>query len=106
MKNTSTKFTEDNNYQVDSRIFFQDISLDDLEIWEEYKTLISKGSYASASQLLNDSEIDFYGAWLFNLLENRLEAIGSFLLKKNNKPTLQTYSLTEPTAKNGLHWIK
>jgi hypothetical protein len=105
MKNTSTKFTEDNNYQVDSRIFFQDISLDDLEIWEEYKTLISSKFYTSASEKLNDSKIDFYGAWLFNLFENRLEAIGSFL-KKNNKPTLQTYSRTEPTAKNGLHWIE
>ena len=102
MKNTSTKFPN----EIDDRIFFQDISLNDLEIWEEYKSLISSESYTSASRLLNDSEIDFYGAWLFNLLENRLEAIGSFLLQKNNKPTLQTYSRTEPTAKNGLHWIK
>lgn len=104
MKDTSTKFTKDNNYQVDSRIFFQDISLDDLDVLEQHKTLISLESYTKASELLNNSEIDFYGAWLLNLLENRLEAIGSFLLEKN-KPTLQVYSSVEPVAKTGLHWI-
>lgn len=100
MKDTSTKFPT----EIDSRIFFQDISLDDLDVWEQHKTLISFGSYTKASELLNDSEIDFYGAWLLNLLENRLEAIGSFLLQKN-KPTLQVYSNVKPVVKTGLHWI-
>ena len=100
MKDTSTKFPT----KIDSRIFFQDISLDDLNVWEQHKTLISLGSYTKASELRNDSEIDFYGAWLLNLLENRLEAIGSFLLQKN-KPNLQVYSNVEPIAKTGLHWI-
>lgn len=100
MKDTSTKFPT----EIDSRIFFQDISIDDLDVWEQHKTLISSESYTKASELLNDSEIDFYGAWLLNLLENRLEAIGSFLLQKN-KPNLQVYSSVEPVAKAGLHWI-
>lgn len=100
MKDTSTKFPT----EIDSRIFFQDISLDDLDVWEQHKTLISSGSYTKASELLDDSEIDFYGAWLLNLLENRLEAIGSFLLQKN-KTNLQVYSGVEPVAKTGLHWI-
>lgn len=31
MKDTSTKFPT----EIDSRIFFQDISLDDLDVWEQ-----------------------------------------------------------------------
>ena len=100
MKDTSTKFPN----EIDPRIFFSDVDLDHLDVLNEHKTLISSESYTNASELLNGSEIDFYGAWLLNLLENRLEAIGSFLLQKS-KPNLQVYSNNEPVAKMGLHWI-
>ena len=91
---------------IDDRLFFSDLDLEHLSIFEEYKELIKNNKYTEAAKLLNNSEIDFYGSWLFNLFENQLEAIGTYLLKKPKKTQLQTYSSAEPTNVNiGRVWI-
>lgn len=101
MKNTHTVFP----YGVDSRIYAQDITLNDVETFSKYQTLLAQGNYTEASDLLNNSDAYFYGAWMLNLLENRLQAIGTFL-KDLKKDVLTLGSETEPeNATYGTHWI-
>lgn len=102
MKDTNTKFPN----AIDDRIFFQDINISQSHIIDNYRTLINNKNYSKASEYLNNSEIDFYGAWLLNMLENRLNAIGDYLIKEE-KPNLVMYG-TPSSAEitNGLNWIE
>ena len=76
MKNTHTIFPSG----IDSRIYAQDITLDNLETFNKYQTLLAQKKYSEASVLLNNSDAYFYGAWMLNLLEKRLNAIGEYLI--------------------------
>ena len=101
MKDTSTKFPQ----EIDSRTFFQDICIDQVPIMKEYYKLLNAGNYDMTSDLLNNSEVSFYGAWLLNMWENRLNAVGEYVMKLE-KPKLITYQSTEPTNPyQGMHWI-
>ena len=101
MKDTSTKFPQ----EIDSRTFFQDICIDQVPIMQEYYKLLNAGNYDMASDLLNNSEVSFYGAWLLNMWENRLNAVGDYVMKLE-KPKLITYQSTEPTnLYQGMNWI-
>lgn len=103
MKNVNTKFPS----QIDDRVFAMDISIDQAPIMKHYYTLLNSGAYTKASEYLNNSEVFFYGAWCLNLLENRLHAIGEFLLEQNDL-NLMIYSETEPSKSNlqdGFTWI-
>lgn len=91
---------------IDSRIFFSDISIDHTDLMSQYQSLIKQGKYSEASQLLNNSDASFYGAWIFNLFDNRLKNIGEYILTLE-KPKLTVYQNTEPNeglVKN-LTWI-
>ena len=93
--------------EIDKRVYAQDITLNGLEIYSKYQTLLAQGKYTEASELLNseDTHVYFYGAWMLNLLENRLQAIGTFL-KDLKKDVLTLGSETEPeNATYGTHWI-
>ena len=98
MKNTTSKFPS----MIDDRVFFEDINLTQLDIKNQYEQLLQQGKYTEASQLLNNSDVDFYGAWILNLLENRLLNIQTYL-QDETKPHLVDYN-TQPTT-NGAHWI-
>ena len=76
MKNINTKFPQ----YIDERIFFQDINLTQVPIMNHYYSLLNSNNYEKASEFLNNSEVFFYGAWILNLLEERLCTIGSYLL--------------------------
>jgi len=91
---------------IDSRIFFSDISIDYIDLMSQYQTLIKQGKYSEASQLLNNSGVSFYGAWIFNLFDNRLKNIGEYLLTLE-KPKLTVYQDTEPIEAlvENLTWI-
>lgn len=71
---------------VDPMIFFQDNSLEKLEIINEYEKLISQGKYNEANTFINQQE-DIYGyfADFFNALENRIYALQEYLLSKPSK---------------------
>lgn len=111
---TSSTFVSP-NYDVDNRTFFSDVSISGVETLNKYIELIQAGDYTSASTLLNEgtydgaiyNEIDFFGAWILNLLENRLYAIENYLLSgQREKPDLLTISDTEPSDKSeGYCWI-
>ena len=101
MKDTSTKFPQ----EIDSRAFFQDVDISQVPIMQEYYKLLNAGNYDMTSDLLNNSEVSFYGAWLLNMWENRLNAVGEYVMKLE-KPKLITYQSTEPTnIYQAMNWI-
>ena len=91
---------------IDSRIFFSDISIDHIDLMSQYQSLIKQGKYSEASQLLNNSDASFYGAWIFNLFDNRLKNIGEYILTLE-KPKLTVFQNTEPNEGlvQNLTWI-
>ena len=103
MKNYNTKFPK----EIDDRIFFQDVSISQVPIMQNYYTLLNDENYTRASEYLNNSEVFFYGAWLLNLLESRLYAVGDYLMKEE-KPKLTTYQNEELTEnlKPNMIWIQ
>ena len=101
MREITTNFP--NN--VDERIFYNDINLEQLDILNHYKILLDVSNYDGASNLLQTSDIDYAGAWLWNLLELRIKATQEYLLTKE-KPQLQIYSSITPTeVQNGMVWV-
>ena len=102
MRDTSTKFPS----EIDNRIFAQDINIEQAPIMNDYYMFLNAGNYDKATELLNNSDVFFYGAWVLNLLEERLHAIGDYVVNTDLKPDLVTYSDTEPsTVSEGMCWI-
>jgi hypothetical protein len=100
MKNTYTIFPSG----IDSRVYAQDINLENVSVFNEYQSLLSREKYTDASTFLNNSNVDFYGAWMLNLLENRLYAIDKYIASME-KPKLTIYQSEEPITDNGMTWI-
>lgn len=103
MKNVTTKFP----LQIDDRVFFQDINIDQVPILQRYQTLLSNGQYSTASEYLNNSEVFFYGAWCLNLIENRLFAIGNYVIDLE-EINLVINNKNEPSTDNledGITWL-
>ena len=101
MKNTHTIFPSG----IDSRVYAQDITLNDLETFSKYQSLLAQGKYSEASVLLNNSDAYFYGAWMLNLLEKRLNAIGEYLIDLE-EDVLTYVNENEPeNSVYGMHWI-
>lgn len=103
MRNVNTKFPS----QIDERVFFSDISINQIPIMKQYYTLLSNGTYTKASESLNNSEVFFYGAWCLNLLENRLYAIGNYAIDLEGIDLIEI-STGEPSTsdlENNYTWI-
>lgn len=95
MKDYTSTFPD----KIDNLIFFQDVSIDKLPIMDHYNLLIESGNYSMASAYINGEDISFYGAWLLNMLEERLIVIEDYIMHQLEKPDLVTYSDNEPTDK-------
>ena len=93
MKDYSTKFPN----SIDDRIFFQDICIDNQDIMEKYQQFINSGAYTNASNYINNTNVSFYGAYVLNMLEERLIAIENYIAGTMEKPDLVIYSDNEPT---------
>ena len=78
MKDTITLFPQD----IDSRFFFQDVCIEKIKLLNTYLTYLNSRQYSLASNYLNRSGLDYHGAWLYNKLENRLVALGEYVLNK------------------------
>ena len=71
---------------VDPMIFFQDVSLDKMDIINEYNQKISQGKYSEASKFISQQEdICGYFADFFNAIENRIYNLQKHLLDKPPK---------------------
>lgn len=101
MKNTHSIYPNG----IDSRVYAQDINIENVSIINDYQSLLAQGEYPKASALLNNSDAYFYGAWMLNLLENRLNLIGKNVMEMI-KPKLTIYQSEEPEGEpNGMVWI-
>ena len=101
MKDASTKFP----FDIDNRIFWQDMNLSQTLIMKKYYTYLNAGNYDEASDLLNNSDVFFYGAWILNLLENRLYAIEKYVFGLDKNKIVE-YQRTEPfNVSQGTVWI-
>ena len=103
MRNTQTVFPNG----VDELQFFNDISIDQVPIMENYLRLLNSGNYTSASEYLKNSGVFYYGAWFLNMMENRLRTIGNYLTNLEDLE-LVTYSDSEPSETevfDGMNWI-
>ena len=101
MKDASTKFPQ----EIDDRIFWQDLQIYQTPIMQKYYTYLNAGNYDEASDLLNNSDVFFYGAWILNLLENRLYAIEKYVFDLDKNKIVE-YQRTEPfNISQGTVWI-
>ena len=104
MRNTTSKFPN----EIDDRLFLSDVSISQVTIMNEYRALLNKGDYSSASALLNDSGVFYYGAWILNLLEDRLCKIGEAIMNEEDH-SLMTYNTLTMSQMNdvtlGMNWI-
>lgn len=93
--------------KIDKSVFFSDMRLRDSDCYEKYKLFIKEKKYDKASEWLQDSEVEnYYGAYLYNLFNRRLRAIGEYLIEQSvNKPEQVHYQSEEPTAQVGRTWI-
>ena len=89
---------------IDSRVYAQDINIENVSVFNEYQSLLAQGKYEEASIFLNNSDAYFYGAWMLNLLENRLHEIGKYVMPME-KPKLTIYQSEEPETNIGMTWI-
>lgn len=89
---------------IDSRVYAQDINIENVSVFDKYQSLLAQGKYTESSVLLNNSDASFYGAWMLNLLENRLHEIGKIVMSIE-KPKLTTYQSEEPNVNVGMTWI-
>ena len=92
MRDSSTVFVSP-DYDVDDRLYFSDISISKQPLMEQYQALIAEGHYNDALDLIEDE--DFYGAWLLNLLENRLTNLFTYI-HGMTKPVFGAYQTEEP----------
>lgn len=83
MKNDTVAFPEG----FDTRSFFSDTSLDQAENLTAHHDLVSAKQFRLASKLADNCGQDYYGAYLFNAIEQRLKAIGEFELSRNKNMT-------------------
>ena len=101
------KYTANSLYPegIDPLIFYQDCDIDHKSILGEYYQLINNDHFQQAATLLNNSEIDFYGAWLLNMIEDRLRATEENIdVWVGEKPVLTIVS-SSPPANTDAHWI-
>ena len=86
MKYTETsKFQYENTDEedkIDEKIFFRELSPEELSIVTEYYELLNSGKVDEAIELINSSNIYNYNAALFNRILNILKRIGSYYLEK------------------------
>ncbi len=90
---------------IDARKYYQDVRISQLNTKTAYEGTLRQGNYTAASHVLQTSNIDYYGAYMFNMLENRLDAIQTYLDAKE-KPVLTKLQSEEPLdVEEGVSWI-
>lgn len=92
---------------IDPMLFFQDNSLDNIDIINTYNNLIAQQKYNEANEYINQQEnVHRYSADYFNAIENRIYSLQNYLLTKNKKEVF-IHSKEEPTQINkNMIWIE
>ena len=106
MKDMRKTITNFGHGEIDPRVYAHDITLNDLETLNDYRIALANGDYDETCRILNESDVCFFGAWMLNLLENRLQAIGNYLNNELERDVLTYASETEPeNVEYGISWI-
>lgn len=104
MRDFKSKFPK----EIDERLFLSDISISQVPLMQEYRFHLINNNYSIASELLNNSDVFYYGAWILNLFEDRLCNIGEFIMEEDEH-SLITYNSCEPSqltnTYDGMNWI-
>ena len=106
MRNEQSVFPDN----IDPLIFYSDADLDNQHYLAHYYSLLESGDYVGASQYIQsiDEDIDFYGAWLLNLIENELYAVENYIdqhITPEPKPKLVHHGANEPSDPAYTHWV-
>lgn len=92
-------------FNIDPRMYYQDVQLSQLNTKASYEAALDNNQYTNASTILQNSDVDYYGAYFFNKCEDKLVAVQNYLLTVN-KPDLMRYQSAEPTnVDDGMSWI-
>lgn len=99
--NTTTNYPT----TVDDLVFISDVDCKSENIMEQHQYYVSKGLYTEASNYLNSqTEITPIVASLFNLLENRIVALQTYLLEQESVNRAYYEQPSNPV--NNSIWIK
>lgn len=93
--------------KIDPMLFFQDNSLDNVNILNTYNNLIAQEKYDEANEFIRQQEnVHRYSADYFNAIENRIDALQGYLLTKTKKDVF-IHSDVEPAQVNeNTMWIE
>ena len=92
--------------QIDPMIFFQDVCLEKKDIMDHYNNLIAQNKYTEANQYISQQSGFFlYSADFFNLIENRIYALQSYLLTKQPKKYFVSSDEKPQDVKLNTIWI-
>ena len=101
-KNGDVLFPED----YDVRSFFSDIGLQDKSILVNHGRYMKGKSYKVASSMLEASDHEYYGAYLFNALEGRINKIGEYeQAQQIIHPYYQTEKPNQSEYYDNMVWI-
>lgn len=90
---------------IDPRMYYQDVQLSQMNTKTAFETALNNKQYTDASAILQNSDIDYYGAYLFNKSEDKLYSVQSYMEAKV-KPDMMRYQAEEPDdVENGMSWI-
>lgn len=102
-----TLYSPISNYpdSIDPLIFFQDVSLEKLEIMKVYNDLIAQGKYSEANEYISNQEIYGYFADYLNAIENRIYNLQAHLLTKEPKQPFVSSDSEPITINDEMIWI-
>lgn len=85
--------------EIDPLIFYEDADIEHQPLLHAYYQYIINNRFQEAAEYINNTDLDFYGAWLLNLYENRLRAIEENIeMVIGAKCQITTYYENEPTS--------
>ena len=98
--------------ELDSRIYYSDVSLKEKDLLDGYNELIKQQKYKDASQYLYDNievpdrNVGYNGAYLWNMMTNRVVAIENEVQTIDSTLTRPYYGDTKPSElRVGMVWI-
>ena len=84
-------------HDVDPLIFYQDADIERYPFLNRYYQLINANDFDAAKAYIQSLDIDYYGAWLLNTIENRLQATQDNIdYWVGEKPKLVIHKALEP----------
>lgn len=89
---------------IDPLLFYQDADIERAPQLAQYYQYLNDNNFDAAKNYLANSDLDFYGAWLLNTIENRLYTVEDNIDEYvEEKPKIVIYAEKEPHDYMGLN---